>query len=166
MYFSHHTCCIFWQGASSGAQRSRGASQAEAPGSAADMRCSSAKEAEGGQGHATIQSPPCKYTPLVHRTSKKSYTKVTANTAVFSVCVLFSLGRLLSHRGKVQIHYHTHKVQAWLETMYYLVNTVFLSFTTLLFIFLSGKFNYEIESSSDKVCGWTKYRRKNFKKLS
>lgn len=126
------------------------------------VRCSPAEKAEGGLGCATDRSPPCKYTPPVHRTSEESYTKVTANTAVFSLCLLFSLGRLLSCRGKMQTQYHTCKVQAWLETMYRLVNTVFLSFTTLLFLFLSGKFICEIGCSSDKVCGWTKYRRKSF----
>lgn len=72
---------------------------------------------------------------------------------MFSLCLLLSLGRLLGLRGKVQTQYRTRKVQACLETMYCLVNTVFLSFTTLLFICLSVKFNCEIESSYDKVCG-------------
>lgn len=57
-----------------------------------------------------LANTPHQYTGLA-----KSHT-VSANPAMFPLCLLFSLGRLLSRRGKVQTQYPT-QVQAWLETI-------------------------------------------------
>jgi len=94
--FSCCICCVFWHRTP----------WAPAKGPPRLSHHVLAKEVKAGPGRTMVQSPPYKYTPVVHRMSKESSTKVTTNAAVSSLCLLFRLGRLLRHRGKVRTRYH------------------------------------------------------------